>query len=116
MKLQIHGQRLRLRIDEDELQRLLAEEVLCSPTVLPGDRMFRISLQLCTRADAAFTTVGNAWRVALPRDAVAEYVGRLPCRDGLEFDLPTGGADALRLGFEVDIRDSVRRRLPRPRK
>lgn len=116
MKLQINGQHLRLRIDEDELQRLLAGAVLSSATVLPGDRMFRLSLELCPHVDAAFDAGVNAWRVALPRTAVDDYVGRLPCRDGLTFHVASGDASTIELGFEVDIRDSVRRRVAKPRR
>lgn len=116
MKLQINGQRLRLRIDEDELQRLQAGVVLSSATLLPGGGRFRCSLELCPQTEVAFVVDADAWRVALPRSAVDDYVGRLPCREGLAFHVANGDADGVELGFEVDIRDSVRRRVAKPRR
>ncbi len=48
--------------------------------------------------------------------SVEEYVQRLPCRDGVEFTFPAAGDVALELVFEVDVRDSVRRRGVVPRR
>jgi hypothetical protein len=117
MKLQIHGQQVRLRIDEDELQQLRDGSMLSSSTHLPGGTIFRFLLELSADTDASMIVTAASWRIALPTAAVDAYVGRLPCRDGLDFVLPVA-ADAkavLGLAFEVDVRDSVRRRGVAPR-
>jgi hypothetical protein len=116
MKLQINGQSLRLRIEEDELQRLRDGAILTSTTLLPDGGRFLCSLELHPQAAVAFVVDAGAWRIALPRAAVEDYVGRLPCREGLAFQIAIGDADGIRLGFEVDVRDSTRRRVPRPRR
>ncbi len=114
MKLQINGQSLRLRIDEDELQRLRDGTVLTSTTLFPGGGRFLCSLELLPQAAAAFVVDAGAWRIVLPRASVEDYVERLPCREGLAFQVAIGEADGIRLGFEVDVRDSTRRRVSRP--
>jgi len=47
----------------------------------------------------------------LPEAAVCDHAGRLPTRDGLRFLLPgRSPGDELTLLFDVDVRDSVKRR------
>lgn len=125
MKVQLQGQSLRLRIGEEELARLLAgEDVLNATAPAPGVA-FRQRLRL--RPDAlaieegreepvaGFEADAGAWCFELPEAAVRDYVARLPCRDALEFGLQ-GGGTALKLAFEVDVRDSVRHRGPPARR
>lgn len=112
MKLQLHGQRLRFRIDEAELARLLDGESLADRTRLgPAQSRER---RLCLRDGTATTLEWNdaGMALTLPRTAVQDYVAELPRREALRFVL---GADdsALTLDFEVDVRDSTRTRLPR---
>lgn len=116
MKLQIEGQKLRIRIDEHELRRLRDGHVLSSVTVLPADAAFRCLLELHPDKDASMTVYADRWQVALPAAAVDAYVAR-PCRDGLAFPLPTTNTgEPLTLLFDVDVRDSVRQRgAPRRR-
>jgi len=123
MKVQLQGPSLRLRIDEEELARLLAgEDVVNRTQAAPGavacQRLRLLVGDAATaatsdegRAAARFDADGGAWTFSLPEAEVRDYVARLPCRDALEFALP-GGEVALRLAFEVDVRDSVRRRGP----
>ena len=126
MKVQLQGQSLRLRIDEDELAVLLAGgDVVNATQAAPGAGV-RQQVRLLpgapqasdtsggakSQADGAavmFDACGHDWAFSLPEAAVREYVARLPCRDALEFELP-GGDPPLTLAFEVDVRDSVRRR------
>ena len=112
MKLQLEGQRLRLRIDEAELARLLAGETLADPTRLaPAQSLER---RLCLRDQAAATLDWSGGNIVLvlPCAAVQDYSTSLPRRDALRFALGEGET-ALTLDFEVDVRDSVRTRLPR---
>jgi hypothetical protein len=114
MKVQLQGQSLRLRIGEDELARLLAGEAVANETQAPGAALRQL-LRLVPHDVPALAANGGEWVFALPEGAVRDYVGRLPCRDPLEFELP-GGDVTLQLAFEVDVRDSVRRRGPPARR
>jgi len=115
MKLQIEGQRLRVRIDEDELARLLGGEPLVSRSRFAGAFALACTVRLEDAGPAVFSGSPDAWRIVLPAAEVRAYAGRLPTRDGLAFtQAGTDADDALALSFDVDVRDSVRRRHPRP--
>ncbi|MFT4247491.1 MAG: hypothetical protein QM581_05545 [Pseudomonas sp.] len=111
MKIQLQGQTLRLRVDESELDALLAGRAVSNLTPLPG---IGYSEQVIELHDGAIVLVGShaAWRAQLPRAQVQAYVRTLPARKGLEFALASAArpADRLLLVFEVDVRDSVRKR------
>lgn len=110
MKLQINGQQWRLRISEDELQRLHEGRALVSTSSLPGNTAFRFELELVPALQARVSKDGDSWKFSLPTASVDAYVQRLPCRDGVDFVLPGGTDVPLQVVFEVDVRDSVRRR------
>lgn len=114
MKVQLQGQALRLRIGEDELARLLAGDTLVNETRAAG-AVLRQQLRIVPGDGPALAIDGSDWTFALPEVAVRDYVGRLPCRDALEFEIP-GAGEVLRIAFEVDVRDSVRRRGPQARR
>jgi len=115
MKLQIEGQKLRVRIDEDELATLLAGGMLESRTQFATAFALRCALRLAPGTDVALTGTADAWRVDLPDAAVRGHAARLPTREGLRFALPgKGDGDMLELLFDVDVRDSVRRRRQSP--
>ena len=113
MKLQIQGQNLRFRIDESELEQLLSGQELSNHTDLGEQGTFGQTLALHLLAETALQTSANAWRVLLPESQVREYVARLPCRQALMLELGSDSGMAIALHFEVDVRDSVRRRGPR---
>lgn len=117
MKLQIQGQLWRLRIDEDELQRLRDGDVLASASILPGDLALRFLLRCFPETQARVTRDDDVWKIALPQSTVEAYAGKLPSRDGIDFTLPADAGGVFRLLFEVDVRDSMRRRsaINRPR-
>jgi hypothetical protein len=111
MKWQIDGQKLRLRIDEDELAILLAGGMLETRTQFATAFALRGALRLTPGADAALSGAADAWRIDLPDAAVRGHAARLPTREGLRFALPgKDDGDTLELLFDVDVRDSVRRR------
>ncbi len=110
MKLQISDQQWRLRVSEDELQRLREGHSLVSTSILPGDAFLRFVVELVPAPQASIGKEGDSWRFSLPAASVDAYVERLPCREGVDFVLPGGTDVALQLAFEVDVRDSVRRR------
>lgn len=110
MKLQIDGQHLRVRTDEDELARLLAGEAVLARTQMAQAFVLSCELTLHDAPEASLQGRADAWQIHLPGDAVRELASRLPSRDGLQFELPTAGEAApLTLLFDVDVRDSARR-------
>ena len=111
MKLQIEGQHLRVRINEDELARLLAGRMLEACTQFAEAFAFSCLVCLVPADDAGFAGEPARWRVSLPAPAIREHAARLPAREGLRFVLPgPAGMQALELLFDVDVRDSARRR------
>lgn len=115
MKLQLQGQRMRLRVDEAELARLLAGEAIVNSTGLGSGSRFCQALRLHAAARPTLQAAAREWQVALPEAAVRDYVQRLPCREALEFELVCNGDAALSLQFEVDVRDSLQLRGARRR-
>lgn len=115
MKVQLQGQSLRLRLDEAELAQLQAGQAVASHTQLLPEAAFSIQVRITDEAQPVLQ--GDAVQLCfhLPQVLLAPYVARLPCRDGLMFELPVGGDDVLVLEFEVDVRDSVRSRGPQRR-
>jgi hypothetical protein len=112
MKLQIEGQRLRFRISETELEHLLGGIGVTDTTRLGPTRERQHQLRLADGSDAMLDWGAESMALCLPRAAVAAYVADLPCRQALRFELGDG-AHSLHIDFEVDVRDSVRRRIPR---
>lgn len=110
MKIQLQGQSLRLRIDEAELARLQVGESIENLTRLPGRCALRQQLQLVDAATPTLQLLEDGFGFGLPADALADYVARLPCRDGLVFSMPIDAASAIEIHFEVDVRDSVKNR------
>ena len=111
MKLQIEGQSLRVRIGEDELARLMAGDAIASSTRFAEAFALTCTLRLGAGDDACFSGPPDAWLIELPQGKVRDHAQRLPTREGLKFILAgTGEGAALELLFDVDVRDSVRRR------
>lgn len=114
MKLQIEGQRLRFRVDEAELAQLLAGESVVDQTEVGESQILQRRLVLGERAMPQLTWNLQEIRLELPQDVARAYAASLPRRDALSFPV-WAGADAptLTIDFEVDVRDSVRHRMPR---
>lgn len=115
MKLQIQNQELRFRIDEAELGVLLDGGEVANATVLGDGVAFRQQLRLHAEASPVFKAGADAWRLLLPEAAVREHVRRLPCKQGLIFELEQRSAVSLTVRFDVDVRDSLQQRGPRRR-
>jgi hypothetical protein len=113
MKLQIEGQNLRVRINEDELARLLAGEPVVARTRFASAFDVSCTLRLGAGEPACFGGQPDAWLVEIPEAAVRDHAARLPTREGLSFVLPGDEGDSLELLFDVDVRDSVRHRRSR---
>ncbi len=111
MKLQIQAQHLRVRVDEDELAQLLAGETVMGTTLFGEAFSMKYALRLVAQPQAELGGTSDAWELILPEMPVREHAARLPTREGLRFLMPTGtDSDPLELLFDVDVRDSVRRR------
>jgi hypothetical protein len=111
MKLQIEGQKLRIRIGEDDLAQLLAGQSLKAHTGFAQAFAIAFTLRLTADSAAEFSGQPDDWQIALPEAAVRQHAARLPTREGLSFTLAgRDAAHALELLFDVDVRDSTRRR------
>ena len=111
MKLQIEAQKLRVRVDEEELARLLAGAPVESHTWFATAFRMQVALILTPQAEASLDGQPQAWLIGLPLATVREHAASLPNREGLHFTL-AGAVDEppLELLFDVDVRDSARRR------
>lgn len=112
MKVQLKADTLRVRIDEAELERLLAREAVALKIAFGSRRL--LALELCLAASLDFDP-GATWRLWLPDDVVRGYVATLPRREAQSFALVPAVGPALRIEFEVDVRDSIQHRGPRVR-
>ena len=115
MKLQMQGQRVRLRIDEAELARLLAGEPVVNQLLLGTSAGFSQTLALGQDETPTLAVHSSGWAITLPSGAVSAYVGQLPSRHALGFTLDMGADPTVELDFEVDVRDSLQARGPRRR-
>lgn len=109
MRVQMEGQTLRLRVDEAELARLLSGGFAENCTLLPDGRA---EIQRIRLADAlAWQREDSIWNIDIPETDVRALSDRLPSRDGLRFDFRGSAAHPLEVLFDVDVRDSARRRF-----
>lgn len=127
MKLQLQPGSLRLRVNEDELARLLQNQPLRLELVDGGLPLFCLDVRLHEVPNAGRVAYElhvddpRHWRLTLPVPAIAGYARTLPRRDALVLE-PQQQDDTgavLSVLFEVDVRDSVRvrgagERSPRP--
>ncbi|WP_430389927.1 hypothetical protein [Dyella sp. 20L07] len=110
MKLQLDGQHVRVRIDEEELVRLLGGDGVVALTRFGDAFTLRASLRLGEIATPDLIGTVDDWQLTMPVHDVREFAARLPTRDGMHYQIPVTGGDALDILFDVDVRDSVRRR------
>ncbi|RUL66507.1 hypothetical protein EKH79_01365 [Dyella dinghuensis] len=109
MRVQMEGQTLRLRVDEAELARLLSGGSAENCTLLPDGRT---EIQRIRLADAlAWRREDAIWNIDIPEADVRALSDRLPSRDGLHFSFSGSAAHPLEVLFDVDVRDSARRRF-----
>lgn len=109
MRVQLEGQSLRLRIDEAELARLLAGGITENRTRLPDGRVETQRLRLASRL--GWKREDALWQIDLPEADVRALSERLPSREGLHFDMPGDDGVMLPVMFDVDVRDSTRKRM-----
>lgn len=110
MKFQFNDQQLRVRTNESELEQLLNGEAITSQTRFAEAFEIRVDLQLVDASVAKVSGHADHWCIDVPEAATRELAARLPTRQGLRFELATTGVEMLELLFDVDVRDSTRRR------
>lgn len=110
MRVQLENDTVRVRIDEDELAELLGNVALLGSTAFGKAFVMRYSVD-ATDGDAC-TLEGNAheWRLKVPMSELSALQSRLPSKDGLVFDIPGHDTVATTVRFDVDVKDSLRRR------
>lgn len=113
MKFQISAQHLRLRIDEAELDRLLSDGMVEDTTAFAPELRHARRLWLADVAAPELRLDAAALSIVLPRAQFETFAAERPRRDGLHFEWPVPGAQPLRVGVEIDVRDSHRRRRDR---
>lgn len=113
MKCQFSAQMLRLRIDEAELDRLLREGIVEDTTAFAPTVCHTRRLWLAEVAAPELRLDGSTLSIVLPRVQFEVFAGERPRRDGLDFEWPVAGAEPLRVGVQIDVRDSHRRRHDR---
>jgi hypothetical protein len=111
MKVQLQSRSMRVRIDEAELGELLAGATLDLHVGTAGQPLLALRVEL---ADALTLQHDHGWQLRLPSTEVHTYVDGLPRRDALVLQVEGEGSAALRIEFEVDVRDSVKVRGARP--
>jgi hypothetical protein len=107
MKLQLDGQQLRLRLAEAEFAQLLQGTTVRSSTWLPG-ACWSISALASSDTLPGLDAGDEGLRLRLPLPLLLDYQQRLPCRDGIAFELPQADGRPLQVSVEVDVRASVR--------
>ena len=111
MKLQIAAGQLRLRLSEEELASLAADDRFHHAVTCPDGSTAHCRLTLQADADTG-QCEGDLMdlRVVLPREAFLAFAAERPRRDGFAF-----ACGPLRIVVEVDVRDSHRvRRIASP--
>ena len=78
MKVQLQQQSMRLRVDEEELARLLAGESVENLTRFGGSGGWGAALSLHAGDQAVLLDGGTFCRLVLPREAVQALAERLP--------------------------------------
>ncbi|MET0934973.1 MAG: hypothetical protein ABWX83_03235 [Luteibacter sp.] len=110
MRVQLENDTIRVRIDEDELAELLQDVALIGSTAFGTVFTMRYAVDATDAPTCALAGHAHEWRLEVPRAALEELRSRLPSKDGLVFDIPGNDTVATTVRFEVDVKDSLRRR------
>jgi uncharacterized protein YhdP len=108
MRVQQQQQILRVRIQEAELASLLAGESVVNATRWPDGERQRQRVALGEKL--TWQREPDGWCLSIPAAEVKALAARLPSKDGLAWSLADGEGPALDIRFDIDVRDSTRRR------
>lgn len=110
MRVQLEDDTIRVRIDEDELGELLKDVALLGSTAFGTAFTMRYSVDATEAATCTLSGTAHEWRLVVPRTALLDLEARLPSKEGLVFDIPGHDTVAATVRFDVDVKDSLRRR------
>jgi hypothetical protein len=110
MRVQLENDTIRVRIDEDELAELLGDVALLGSTAFGTVFTMRYAIDATDSASWDLSGHAHEWRLEVPRAALADLQSRLPSKDGLTFRIPGHDTVATTVRFDVDVKDSLRRR------
>lgn len=110
MRVQLENHTIRVRVDEDELSVLLEDVVLLGSTAFGTVFTMRYAVDATDSAACVLSGDAHEWRLEVPRTALQALQARLPSKDGLVFEMPGHEAVATTVRFDVDVKDSLRRR------
>lgn len=107
MNLRFENDRVRFRVNRDELDRLLTNGSLTGATPLPG-ATFRYAIELVEGEHWELVGDLRQLQLRLPRLEVLGHRASLPSKEGISRTITASGG-VLDVAFEVD----VKRRQPR---
>jgi len=110
MRVQLENDTIRVRIDEDELSELLQDVALLGSTAFGTVFTMRYAVDATEAVVCGLSGNAHEWRMEVPRLALEDLQSRLPSKDGLVFDIPGYDTVATTVRFDVDVKDSLRRR------
>ncbi|WP_213949701.1 hypothetical protein [Luteibacter sp. dw_328] len=110
MRVQLENDTVRVRIDEDELGELLGNIALLGSTAFGKAFVMRYSVDATEAASCTLEGNAHEWRLKVPVTELAALQSRLPSKEGLVFDIPGYDTVATTVRFDVDVKDSLRRR------
>jgi hypothetical protein len=110
MRVQLENDTIRVRIDEDELTELLQDVALLGSTAFGTVFTMRYAVDATDAVVCELSGNAHEWRLEVPRLALVDLQSRLPSKDGLVFDIPGYDTVATTVRFDVDVKDSLRRR------
>lgn len=110
MRVQLENDTIRVRVDEDELAELLDNVALLGSTAFGTVFTMRYAIDATSHGDGKLSGHAHEWRLEIPHAELAGLQSRLPSKDGLVFDIPGHDTVATTVRFDVDVKDSLRRR------
>lgn len=110
MRVQLENDTIRVRINEDELIELLDNVALLGSTAFGKAFTMRYAIDATERDACVLAGTAHEWRLEVPRVQLLALRERLPSKDGLVFDIPGLNTAATKVLFDVDVKDSLRRR------
>jgi hypothetical protein len=110
MRVQLENDTVRVRIDEEELGELLGNVALLGSTAFGKAFVMRYSVDATDAVTCKLEGNAHEWRLKVPMSELSALESRLPSKDGLVFDIPGHDTVATTVRFDVDVKDSLRRR------
>lgn len=110
MRVQLENDTIRVRVDEDELDVLLQGGALSGSTAFGQVFTMRYAFDATPASVCGLSGDASAWRIGVPHADLEALKLSLPNKDGLFFEIPGHESVATTVRFDVDVKDSLRRR------